>query len=235
MDTVLAVLAAAAATGFTIELAVSYRARPRPHAAAWAVAIGFFALATWALALGLGSGWDDTSFRVFFYFGAVANVPLLAVGSVYLTFGDKAGRRTRNFVIAVLAAGAWVVMTAIPLTAVEDVGVPEGSEVFDFPLNDVDGGVSLPSPRLFAAIGTGLGATAIIVLSLIAVVRTWGPNRQVAYGNLLIIGGIAAASTGGSLAALGEGSSFAVSLFVTSILLWWGYRVASGRRQPVAQ
>jgi hypothetical protein len=230
MGTTAAVLAALASTGFAVDLWRGHRARPRSHAAVWSVAIGFFALATWALALGLGSGWDDTSFRVFFYLGAIATVPVLALGSVYLAFGDRAGARWRNAVLAFLAAGAWVTMTAVPLTAVADVGVPEGSEVFEFPLNEVDGGASLPSPRLFAAVGTGLGATAILVLAARATAKTWRTNRRVAFGNLFIVAGTLAASAGGSLTALGEGGSFAVSLLAASVLLWVGYRIASGRR-----
>ena len=230
MEPTLAVLAAAVASGFAIDLWRSHRARPRSHAAAWAVAIGFFALATWALALGLAAGWNDTSFRVFYFFGAVANVPLLALGSVHLVYGSQAGNRWRNVIVAFLAVGVWVVMTAVPVAEVTDVGVPEGSAVFEFPMNDVDGGLTLPSPRLFAAIGTGLGAVAIIVLAAFSAVRTWNTDRRVVYGNLLIIAGVAAASVGGSLTALGEGSSFAVSLLAASVLLWLGYRVASGWR-----
>lgn len=230
MDTALAVLAAIVATGFSLDLWLSYRSRPRAHAVAWAVAMSLFAVATWALVLGLAGGWGDTTFRVFYYLGAIANIPLLALGSVYLVLGDRAGRRSRNVLVVFLATAAWVTMTAVPQAVVADVGIPEGSEVFDMPLNDIEGGVALPSPRLFAAVAGGVGTIAIVSLALWSTRRTWSTNRRIAIGNLFIVAGVAAPATGGSLIALGEGSAFALTLLVGATLLWAGYRVASGRR-----
>ena len=233
MDLATAAVAAVVATAFSIDLWLSHRVRPRGHAAAWATAMSFFSLATWALVLGLGAGWNDTSFRVFYFFGGIANIPLLALGSVYLTAGARPGAWVRNLVIAVLAAGAWVTMTAVPLTPIEDVGIPEGSEVFDMPINEVEGGLSLPSPRVFAALAGGLGTVTIVLLAAWSARRTWRANRRVAYGNLLIVGGTLAPATGGSLTALGETGGFALSLLIGAVLLWLGYRVATSRRRTI--
>ncbi len=226
MELTFAVLAAAAATGFAADLTRSHLRRPRPHAAAWAAAIGLYAAATWALVAGLGAGWTDTTFRVFFFFGAIASVPLLALGSVYLVAGDRAGRVTRDGVLFFLAAAAWVTMTAIPAGPVADVGVPEGSEVFAMPVNDIYGGVTLPSPRLFAAVAGGGGTLVIVALAVASIARR---GRAVARGNLLIVAGTLVPATGGSLTALGEGAAFAVSLLGGVVLLWAGYRTLSGR------
>lgn len=230
VDLMFAVPGALVASGFAIDLWVGHVRRPRPHAAAWAAGMSMFAAATWALVAGLAAGWTDTSFRVFFYFGAIANIPVLALGSVYLSLGARAGRRTRVIVIVFLAAGAWITMTAVPVAPFADTGVPEGSEVFELPVNEIGGGVELPSPRLFAAIAGGVGSITIIALSAWSVLKTWGSVQRVALGNVLIILGVLAPATGGSLTALGEGAGLALSLLVGAVLLWLGYRVATGRR-----
>ena len=230
MEETFAVLAAVVASVFAIDLWWSHRDRPRSHAIAWAVAISSYALATWILALGLTIGWNDTSFRTFFFFGAVANVPLLALGSVYLAFGVRLGNRARNVVLAFLGVGVWIVMTAVPVAEVANVGVPEGSEVFSFLLTKVDGGITLPSPRLFALVGTSIGAVSIMYLAGVSVVRSWRVNRRVAYGSLSVVIGALVPSLGGSLAALGEAAGFAASLLVGVSLLWLGYRVTTMQR-----
>ncbi|MFQ5554563.1 MAG: hypothetical protein ACE5GC_04235 [Acidimicrobiia bacterium] len=229
MDLALALLAALVATGFAIELAWGYRSRPRPHTAAWAVAFSLYAAATWALVAGLGAGWSDTTFRVFYYFGAIATVPLLALGAVYLVLGDGAGRLTRDFVLIFLAAAAWVTMTAVPGRAIEDVGIPEGSEVFEIPVNEIQGGVTLPSPRLFAAIAGGVGSLTVIGLGTWSIARNLRSDPRRSLGTALIVVGTLAPATGGSLTALGEGEAFALTLLVGVVLLWIGYRVSSGR------
>ena len=61
--------------------------------------------------------------------------------------------------------------------------------------------------------------------------RFWNKNREIVWGNLLIVGGTLAAASGGTGLALGESSAFAVSLLVAVTLIWAGYRVASGGRR----
>ena len=51
---------------------------------AWALALAMFAVASVALATGTSTGWDRGTFRVFYLFGAVLDVPWLALGTVYL-------------------------------------------------------------------------------------------------------------------------------------------------------
>ena len=121
-------LAALAATGFAVDLALSYRIRPRPHAGVWAVAMGMYALATWSLAVGLGWGWSEATFKSFFYFGAIANIPLLAAGSVHLNASPRAARWFTIGVSASLALADRHGLKSIALPAIS-------TGVFGFPLD----------------------------------------------------------------------------------------------------
>ncbi len=228
MDTALAFVAAVLASGFAADLWRSQLKRSRFHALAWAMAMSMFAIATWTLAWGLGRGWTDSSFRVFYYLGAVVNIPVLALGSVALVRGERAARRLIVPLIAFFALAAWSTMVAPAVGVIEQLGVPEGSAVFQRGMIDAVGVPPIPSPRTFAAIAGGLGTITIVGLAIYSIVRRGG-GRYARWGNVLIILGTLAPAFGGSLTALGEGSAFAVSLLIGAALLWAGYRVASRR------
>lgn len=229
MDLVLATTAAVIATEFAIDLWVGHRRRPRPHAAAWATAMSLYAAATWALVVGLANGWSDTSFRIFYLFGAIANIPLLALGSIMLTASAPVARRAVVTVIAFLGLATWITMAAPAVGSIGGVGIPEGSAVFEAGMTEIDG-APLPSPRTFAAIAGGVGTIVVVGLALRSILRNRSTNRRIAWGNVLIVLGTLAPAAGGSLTALGEGGGFALSLLFGAAFLWAGYRTATGRR-----
>jgi hypothetical protein len=217
MAVILALLAGLVATGFLVRLASSYRSRPRPHLAAWTVAILMYALATWALFAGLALGWSGPVFRVYYWLGAIVNVPVLAVGSIYLNFGRRAGHISAVAMALAALATAWVVFTVgIDPTPLQAGGVVRGSAVFETRL-----------PAILAGIFSPLGALVVIVLSLVAVVRFRNRNRSLAAGNLLIILAIVALSVGGVKSTLYEGGLLAGTLLVGAALLWAGFDVAT--------
>ena len=85
-------------------------------------------------------------------------------------------------------------------------------------------------PRLWAAIGGGMGASIIIALALVSAVRFWSRNRRVVWGNAVIAAGVLSASAGGTVLALGAEQGFAVTLLAAVTLIWAGFRIASGGR-----
>ncbi len=221
MDTALAALAALASTAFLADLVRNYLARERPHVAAYTAGMAAFAVATWALLLGVMFGWNPASYRAFYLFGAIVSVPLLALGSMFLVVGKKSGHLMTLLLFPFFAI-------SVPMTLAEPFvgplpagGVPAGSQLFEAGFG----------PRMWAAIGSGLGATILIVLALVSVVRFWRANRRVVWGNLLILAGTFAASSGGTFLAFGEQGGFALSLLLAASLIWLGYRVASGARR----
>ncbi|HUO46317.1 MAG TPA: hypothetical protein VM470_05745 [Acidimicrobiia bacterium] len=225
MDGLIAVGAAVISTAFTLDLARSYRRRPRPHTAAYGVGMALFAIATWALAAGLTFGWTGFSYRTFFLFGAILNIPLLALGSMYLVVGKRAGTITFLLVGAIAAISTTLTTTVAFAAPLPTGGIPH--EIFP-PISEGFG------PRLLAAIAGGLAATVIIILSLVSIFRFWKKNQRVVWGNLLITAGTFAAAWGGTGLAVGEGAAFAISLLLAASLIWAGYRVASGARRALA-
>lgn len=228
MSAVASLLAGVIATLFCADLVRRYRVSPSPHTAAYAAGIGFFALATWALFLGTATGWTSASYRTFFLFGAIVNIPVLALGSMFLVVGRRAGHLMLMLLFPFFAI-------ALPMTvaqpfdagALPDGGVPSGRDLW----------LEMFGPRLWAAIGGGMGATIIIVLALVSLVRFHRKNPRLVLGNLAIVAGTLAASTGGTILALGLDWGFAASLLVAVTLIWAGYRIASGarRRKPAAE
>jgi len=78
VQTAAAVAAALVALAFSMATFERWIGRHRRHELAWSVSLLMFALASAALAAGAGTGWNATLFRLFYFFGAIANVPLLA-------------------------------------------------------------------------------------------------------------------------------------------------------------
>src|SRR3954471_5060110 len=109
----LAFVATAVATLFAEATFKRWRQGRRPHEGAWTFALVLFALASAALATGASTGWDRGVFRVFYLFGAVLNVPWLALGTVYLLLGERAGRRLRAGLVFVSDLAAGVLLTAL--------------------------------------------------------------------------------------------------------------------------
>lgn len=223
MDAALGVVGGLASTVFALDLIRDYRRSPRPHVAAYAAGIGMFAVATWAFVYGTAVGWNGVSYRTFFLFGAILNIPALALGSMFLVVGRRAGH-IMTIAVGAIAAISITLTTTVPFAnPLPEGGVPHGI----FP--PISAGFG---PRLLAAISGGTGASILIVLSLISVVRFWRSNRRIVVGNALILAGTLVASFQGTVLALGEEGAFALKLTVTATLLWLGYRVTKGAKQP---
>ncbi len=220
MDSVFAAAAGIAAAAFAADLWRDYRKRPRPHIAAYALGITLFAIATWCLFIGVTWGWTGPVYRTFFLFGGVLNIPLLALGSMFLVVGKRAGH------IMTIAIGAiTAIATTLTLTVPFERPLPDGGIPHDMFASGF-------GPRLFAIIGGATGTTILIVLALVSLIRFWKKNRRIVWGNALILLGTGAAAWGGTGLALGEASGFAVSLLLAVSFIWAGYKVASGARGP---
>lgn len=216
VDTALAAGAAALAAAFCVATWERWLVRRRRHELAWAVSFACYSFASLALAVGIAGGWNGLVFRAFYAAGAVATVPVLAIGTVYLHFGRKTGDAVAVAVALLTAIGVGVVMASPFVHPLPVAELAQGSKVFS------------AGPRIFAAVGSGLGATVVIAGSLYTAARS--RNRRIVLANVLIALGVAANGASGLLNSLvGETRGFVVMLAVGITLLFAGFLLATTR------
>lgn len=176
-------------------------------------------------------GWSEDSFRIFFGFGAVINVPWLALGTVYLLAGRRAGDAVMRSLLVFSGFAIGVVLTAPVRGTIAGDTLPTGKEHF---------GVL---PRVLAAVGSAVPAIVIFAgaawsawrvlrgatpaMTASATRNVFSP-RRLALGNVLIALGALVLSASGTFAGrLGADTSFAVTLAVGISVLFAGFLVAS--------
>lgn len=223
LRTALAVASALVALAFGLSTFERYLLRRSRQYAAWTAALGLFVLGALALAWGSELGWSSMSFRLFYAAGAVANVPLLAAGQVYLL----ARKRTADVVFAltaVVVSVAFGVVLADPFTAKLPVDrLPKGDEVFRL------------GPRIMAAVGSGGGATVLVIGTVIGIIRIArsptavpGAGRRTIGLALLSVGTFVLSASGLFNSVLGEMSAFAVTLMIGIAILFAGFLLSTG-------
>jgi hypothetical protein len=228
-----ATLLSAAFAACTFERWLDRRQR---HELVWTISLVMFALGSLALWAGAAAGWSEASFKAFYWFGAIANVPFLALGTVYLLWGRRAGDWS-TAIVSLLAAFTAGLVVAAPLVGVIQPDVlPQGSAVFGI------------GPRIAAGVGSGVAATVIIVgavwsaVSLLRVQRqrrrtgVVAPTTGISPGRLALANIVIAAGTlvlgagGASNSVLDAMNAFAVSLVVGIALIFGGFLLTNTPR-----
>jgi hypothetical protein len=223
-------LAAALVSGyFSWLLATQYRAKRRPNVLAWSVALGMFSLASAAAAYGSLFGWSPFVFRIYYLFGAILNVPTLALGTLYLLSPRRVADAAALLLMCASVVAAAIVFSADLMTAgLETEGIPRGSEV-------LSEGVRLLS-RFFSITGF------LIVLggalwSAARLARQRQPQlKRLATANLLIALGTTVVAVASEMARIATGSVedvvFAVGLFIGVSVMFIGF-LKTRSPQPV--
>jgi len=183
------------------------------HELAWSVALGLFTAGATCLWIGASTGWTVPVFRGFYLFGAVVNVPVLALGTIYLLGGRRQGDRWAAVVALGCAFAAGVVVAGPARPIADPTRLPQGSQVF--------------GPLARALAGAFSGGGALVVLGGAA----WSAWRQrhgrLFWANLLIAAGTLVLGASGLLnSVLGDMEAFAVTLAVGVSLLYGGFLVA---------
>jgi len=223
----LAATAGLVALAFALSTLERWLDRRRRHELAWTVSLAMFALGAGALWLGASDGWNGATFRIFYLFGAILNVPFLALGTLYLLGGRRTGDA---WAAAIALAGAFAagVVAVAPLQGqVPAHRLPQGSEVFG------------PLPRVLAAVASGAGA--LVVLGG-AVWSAWrlrrgtrpGSGRLVAANVVIALGTLVLGASGLLNSVLGEMEGFAVTLTVGITVLFAGFLLTNPGRRRLA-
>jgi hypothetical protein len=224
LQVAVAVAAALVAVAFALSTFERWRVRQGRHDLAWTAAMVMFAMAAGALAAGAQAGWSPALFRIFYLFGAILNVPFLALGTVYLLAGRSAGDRTAAGISLAAAFACGVMVTASLRAPLPPDQLAQGSKVFS------------ALPRVLAAVASGGGGAVIFAGAAWSGWRVWG-NRAAGYllsSNGLIAAGTAVLAGSGTLnSVFGAMTAFAVTLLIGIVVLFCGFLLATSH-QPVA-
>ncbi len=232
LTTALAIAAALVALAFSASTFERWLVRRRPQDLSWSISLIMFFIGAGALGYGATAGWNGITFRVFYAFGAIVNVPFLAAGQLQLQLPRRFAN-TISWTVSLFSALAVGVVMASPFTAsVDGMDLPRGKDVFPI------------GPRLFAAFGSGVSAVIVFVgtiLGVIGVVRArdhMHPSvaRRRAGGLGLLALGTATLSASGTLnARFGEMRAFSITLATGVVLLFVGFLLTGSRPRPTTR
>ena len=221
-----AALAAAAtlvALAFALCTFERWLARERPHELAWSLALLAFAVASAALWAGVSVGWNGPTFRLFYLFGAIVNVPALALGTVYLLGGRRRGHQWALAVLVLSAFSAGVVAVSPFTGPLPREELARGSEVFG------------PLPRVLAASASSLGTLVLVSGALWSAARV-RRARMVTANVLIAVGTLITGASGLLNSVLDEMTGFSVALVAGISVIFAGFLLAttgSSRARPL--
>jgi hypothetical protein len=210
-------LAAAGVAGtFSWSLSRGWGTKRRPNLLAWAVALAMFALASGAAAWGLLWGWSSGVYRTYYLFGAVANVPVLALGSIYLLAPRPVGH-----------AAAAVVVAASLWAAFEVIGAPLNQAALAMPGIPAGSAVIAESSRALSRAFSYTGFFIVVGGALWSAYRLWRRRqdelRRLALANSLIALGTLVVAVASGFARYGRGAFFAVGLLAGISIMFAGF------------
>lgn len=219
---ILPIIAAGVSVAFSVALFMQYRSRKGLHQLAWGIAMAAFAVASLTVAAGIGGGWDPTLYRSFWLFGALLNVPWLAVGSLALV----AKRPVALAAIGLAALGsAYALFSVIrdPIVSAAFVmdGIPSSSEAWGAD----------------AAQTTLVNFYSIVPYVIVVAIALWSsrtrkgvkPPTYRIRGNAMIAIGVTIVAVGGSALRRFDdsGAAFSVALALGVITMFVGFLLAS--------
>lgn len=213
-------VAAFVSTVFAFQLLRQYTRRKRLPQLAWGFAMAMYALASLAVAGGISGGWDPTLYRIYYLFGALLNVPYLALGSVAL-FGKRAlsGLALLVVLTATAYAVAKVASTSAVASALTTEQIPRGKDTW-----------ADPSLSRLASAYSIAGYVVVLLVTLMTstkrAARRIGAER--ARANRLIAIGVTIVAVGSTaLTRVGRGSAFSIALALGVVVMFLGFRMAT--------
>jgi hypothetical protein len=222
-------LAAAISLVFAAALARRLTAKWRPHESVWAIALLMYAVASLAAAVGVARGWTANEYRLYWLFGAVLNVPVLAAGEAYLLF------RRRTYAHALLLA--LVAISVVAAIVVWTSRVTDVALVNALPLGtDAWRESRLPYHLRWLS---WIGYVALVA-GLVWSARVMGSNPELRSRTA----GVLVIALGATVVAIGSGVGaglnvvplFAVGLAAGIAVMFWGFIMSSRpARRPTPQ
>ena len=217
---VLPLAAALIALVFASLLVKQFAARRQPFQILWTAALAMYAAASFAVFLGVVSGWSAAAYRTYWLFGAVLNVPYLAVGEFHLL---AKSRRLKGLVTCAL-----VLVSAFALVAVLRANVTASALSSDLPSSKCAWSTE-PTMRLLASVCSYLAYAYLLVGTAWSAWRMRGAShlRNRFLGTLGIAVGATIVAAGSAFAVKGIAAGFSLTLAAGVAVMFWGFLRAS--------
>jgi hypothetical protein len=235
-------IAAVVSTVFAVLLLLQYSKKRKIQQLAWGVSMAMFALASFVVMYGTSQGWDPTSYKIFYLFGAMLNVPWLALGSVALLNKRELTLSALVIILVLSIFGFFKVVSSHPCEAI--VG-PSGHKTCVtaastdlanrvFGLKDIPSGSDVwhrdGSVRSLAIWYSTIAY--VIVIGIAAATsrprKGVAPPKERVRANLLIALGVTIVAIGSTaLVRYAKGAAFSVTLAIGVAVMFVGFLLAS--------
>jgi hypothetical protein len=235
-------IAAAVSSVFAVLLLLQYSKKRKIQQLAWGVSMAMFALASFVVMYGTSQGWDPTSYKIFYLFGAMLNVPWLALGSIAL-LNKRELTMSALVLVAVLSIfGFFKVISSHPCEAI--VG-PSGHQTCVtaastdlsnrvFGRKDIPSGSDVwrkdGSVRSLAIWYSTIAYVVVIGIAALSSRPRKGvaPPKERVRANLLIALGVTIVAIGSTaLVRYAKGAAFSVTLAIGVSVMFVGFLLAS--------
>ena len=194
-------------------VAVALRSKGRFALVIWAIGLGMFALAALAGALARSGIEQETMYRVFYLFGAILNVAVLGLGTIYLVAPRIARVSLVVVIVLVIVAAYATFATPVNIQVALDSGrgYPDGS-----------------LPRILAGIGSGLGSLILIGGALWSawVFARLRQNGRRALSNIVIAIGVLIIAAGGTVTFTGANGILETTNLIGLVVMFAGFLLA---------
>ena len=206
-------LTALVSAAFAVAVLVRYQRSRRTALVAWGIGLALFAIAALAGALARNGEPTETEYRAFYVFGAIVNVAWLGLGTIYIV-APRFGRVALALVVLLTVVSAYAVWTTpVDLRVALDSGrgFPDGS-----------------SPRILAAIGSGVGSLVLFGGALWSawVFATKRRNGRRALSNIVIAVGVLIVAAGGTATFTGASGILEAANLVGVSAMFVGFLIA---------
>jgi hypothetical protein len=203
-------------------LARSRLKRQSYHLFWWGIGIGTYGLGTLIESLVTLFGWQSALFKAWYIAGALLGGAPLAVGTIYLLFGRRAGR----IAVALLLA-------AVGVTSIFVILSPVRIDLVD-PTILSGKALAWQSIRRVSPFINSLAALFLVGGAIYSAISFFGhpESRNVSIGNIFIAVGALLPGVGGMGSRMGHTELLYIAEFIGVILIWIGYKYCQRPLDP---
>jgi hypothetical protein len=192
------------------------------HLLWWGIGIGTYGLGTLIESLVTLFGWQSALFKAWYIAGALLGGAPLAVGTIYLLFGRRAGRIAVALLLAVVGVTSiFVILSPVRIDLVDPTMLSGKA-------------LAWQSIRRVSPFINSLAALFLVGGAIYSAVRFFGhpESRHVSIGNIFIAVGALLPGVGGMGSRMGHTELLYIAEFIGVILIWIGYKYCQGPLDP---